>query len=74
MELGSDPRVGQADGTGEVTAAEAIAALAAITERDAHDPETAHANADDVLLAFVPADVRAAYVRVVDACRWWACA
>lgn len=36
------------------------------------DPEEAHVKADEVLLFLVDPEVRAAYERVVEACRWWA--
>lgn len=38
------------------------------------DPEGAHIEADDVLLALVPSDVAAAYLRLQDRLPWWACA
>ena len=41
---------------------------------DVKDPEKAHSQADDLLLALVPADVREAYQRVVERARWWGAA
>lgn len=38
------------------------------------DPEGAHSDADDVLLALVDPEVAEAYERLVGRCRWWACA
>jgi hypothetical protein len=38
------------------------------------DPESAHGQADDVLLECVPAEVREAYERVAARCSWWAAA
>ena len=38
------------------------------------DPENAHRMADDILLEFVPLEVRAAYEKVQQRCSWWACA
>jgi hypothetical protein len=35
------------------------------------DCEAAHADADDILLATVPAEVAAAYNRLVARTRWW---
>jgi hypothetical protein len=49
--------------------AEVVAKLDAIVDSD---PEGMHSDADDVLLEFVPASVRAAYERVVKrADAWW---
>lgn len=36
------------------------------------DPERAHSLADDLLLAAVPPEVRAAYQRLVARSPWWA--
>jgi hypothetical protein len=38
------------------------------------DPEGAHGEADQVLLALVPAEVREAYRALVARCEWWAAA
>lgn len=61
--------------TGQITqppiASEAVAALDAI---NGHDPEGAHGEADEVLLAVVPAEVREAYERLAARCGWWATA
>ena len=46
----------------------AVADLDAI---DGTDPESAHAKADDILLALVPPDVREAYHELWDRCDWW---
>lgn len=55
---------------------ETNAAFAAeqIDRLDAEDPEEAHSNADDILLANVDPIIAAAYRRLVDRCRWWATA
>lgn len=45
-----------------------IRALDAI---DASDPEAAHGLADELLLGYVSPDVRLAYMRVIDRCKWW---
>ncbi len=54
---------------------EAVRKLDAIDERD---PEDAHSTADRVLLDCLKelgaAEVEDAYDRLVDRCRWWACA
>jgi len=52
-----------------VTAAEA--AVAALDAVSAADPEAAHKQADQILVAFVPREVRDAYDRLVDRCVWW---
>lgn len=39
---------------------------------DVSDPEKAHAQADDILLESVPAEVVQAYERVVDRAGYWA--
>lgn len=49
-----------------------IAAL--IDALDATDPERAHGLADDLILDAVPAEVRAAYMRLVARCEFWAAA
>ena len=54
-----------------MTPAEAVAALDAI---DASDPESAHGRADEILLALLPLDVMAAYLRVTVRAPWWATA
>ena len=41
---------------------------------DASDPEAAHGNADDILLANVEPVIAEAYRRLIDRCRWWATA
>lgn len=49
----------------------------AVTMLDAlgdDDPEASHAEADRILLAVAPQQVREAYERLVARCRWWACA
>lgn len=38
------------------------------------DPEAAHSDADKILLELAGPDVRAAYERLVERCRWWASA
>lgn len=55
----------------KMTKAQAIKALNAI---DGGDPEVAHSQADDILLAYVPEDVRNAYQALVKRCGWWASA
>lgn len=52
-----------------MNAAELVAALDAI---DNSDLETAHKEADSVLLDSLPPEVGEAYERLVDRCRWWA--
>jgi hypothetical protein len=37
-----------------------------------HDPESAHSEAERVLLELAGDEVAAAWRQVVDACRWWA--
>lgn len=39
---------------------------------DATDPEMVHAQADAELLSWVPAEIREAYLRLVDRAPWWA--
>lgn len=46
-----------------------VAALDAIPTRD---PEHAHGEADRILLAAAPPEVREAYQRVTARCSWWA--
>lgn len=53
---------------------DAVRRLDEIAATYSDDPEVAHGEADDVLRAVVPAEVRAAYERVLSACTWWACA
>jgi hypothetical protein len=36
------------------------------------DPETAHGEADELILSIAHPDVRAAYERLVQRCPWWA--
>ena len=51
-----------------MTAEEAIQALDAIDD----DPETAHRDADIILLSFVPSEVREAYERTQTRSKgWW---
>ena len=38
------------------------------------DPERAHAEADDIILEFVPLEVAEAYGRLIDQSDWWAMA
>ena len=54
-----------------MTPERAVLALATI---DTSDPERAHDEADEILLAAVPAEVAAQYRRLVDRCSWWASA
>lgn len=54
-----------------MTAEEAVGILDSIPSGD---PEGAHGEADNVLLAVAGPDVRAAYQRLVRRCAWWACA
>lgn len=49
-------------------------AVAMLDALGGNDPEIAHGEADRVLLAVAPQDVREAYERLVARCRWWACA
>lgn len=58
----------------EQAAWNAQAAVAALDAIDASDPESAHGEAEDILLALVPDSVREAYKRVVDRSEWWASA
>lgn len=53
---------------------DAIDRLDAIAAAMSDDPEIAHSEADAVLLSVVDPAVKAAYERVVAACRWWATA
>jgi hypothetical protein len=54
----------------KMKAAEAVAAHDALT--GAHDPESDHRKADEILRAVVPASVDEAYSRLVLRARWWA--
>lgn len=36
------------------------------------DSEAAHSQADDILMELAPLEVRAAYVRLMERCDWWA--
>lgn len=54
-----------------VTPAEAVAELDSLSDAD---PDSAHGEADRILLTVVPSDVRAAYIRLVQRCDWWATA
>ena len=51
-----------------MTPAEAVAKLDQMT---GEYPGMAHSAADEILLACVPEDVRAAYERLVERTRWW---
>ena len=53
-----------------LTAAQAVAALDALSSDD--DPETAHAEADEILRALAPVTVNRAYERLVKRASWWA--
>lgn len=44
----------------------------ALLHIDTSDPETAHSQADALILDFLPEDVRRAYMTVAKRCRWWA--
>jgi len=56
----------------------AVAELDRIASSCAGDPESAHSQADQVLLEFAEdmdcLEVVKAYEQVINACRWWACA
>ena len=52
-----------------ITAAQAVERLNAI---DVSDPEKAHGEADDILLAVVPPSVKDAYLALVNRSPWWA--
>jgi hypothetical protein len=54
-----------------MTPAEAVRQLDQIA---GDDPEGAHSEVDNILLALVDPDVAAAAKRVTSRCRWWACA
>ena len=54
-----------------MTAADAVTALDNIA---GDDHERAHSAADDILIALVPDEIRAAYQRVQQRCSWWATA
>lgn len=47
-------------------------AVAALDGIDVSDPERAHAQADELLRAFAAREIREAYDRVAERCRWWA--
>lgn len=47
------------------------AAVAALDAISAKLPNVAHDQADEILLASVKPEVRAAYERLVDRCAWW---
>lgn len=49
-----------------------IFAAQAIEALDAADPEAAHGNADDILLANIHPEIAAAYIRLVERADWWA--
>ena len=53
----------------KMTAAEAVAALNALT---GNDPESVHSDADEILLAAVPRSVRMAYEGLKDRASFWA--
>ena len=55
-----------------LTKQEAIERLNAIAEKHSGDPEVAHSEADEVLLAYADSEVAGAYDRVVRAVgSWW---
>jgi hypothetical protein len=62
-------RVGELEAQPEV--AEAVRRLDAI---HGGEPEGAHSEADEILLACVPLEVREAHQRLVERAAWWACA
>jgi hypothetical protein len=49
-------------------------AVATLDTIGSDDPEGAHCEADNLLLSLVHPDIAAAYERLVQRCRWWACA
>lgn len=55
-------------------AVERLQSLAAeqVSQGRMGDPEAAHSHADEVLLAYVPTEIREAYEAVQKASRWWA--
>lgn len=48
------------------------AAVVALDGIDVSDPERAHSEADELLRAWAPREIREAYDRVAERCRWWA--
>jgi hypothetical protein len=50
------------------------AAVATLDAIGVGDPEGAHSEADEILLSLVPAEVAAAYRRLVARSPWWASA
>lgn len=56
----------------QMTPAEAVARLEGIDPRG--DPEGAHGEADKILLAALPSEVRDAYRSVMERAPWWASA
>src|SRR6058998_1748485 len=72
-------RTGEASGWPKVTLAMVMGgherfAIKRLDETDVSDPERAHDEADDILKALVPPEVREAYDRLVARAPWWACA
>lgn len=55
----------------KITRAEAVRLLDALRDSPG-GAESRHAEADEILLAVAPAEVRDAYNRLVDAQSWWA--
>lgn len=49
-------------------------AVKALDALNGHDPEKAHAEADEILLAVVPPSVKAAYKRLQERAGKWNCA
>jgi len=49
-------------------------AVDALDALDPRDPEVAHGEADKILLAIVPVEVREAYERIEGRAPWWASA
>lgn len=47
-------------------------AVEALDAMSGGDPEADHSDADKILLAVAPAEVKAAYARLADRARWWA--
>lgn len=48
-----------------------LTAIAALDTIDPSDPEAAHGEADAILLAYVPTELRDAYNRLVAATAFW---
>lgn len=53
---------------------EAVRRINALAEAEWFDPESAHNEADKILLASVAPEVRAAYESLVEGSPWWATA